>query len=180
MITIDDIMTGDTMEQYRAYSNTEIEYLINKYGNTVYRLALMKMKQKEKADDIFQDVFIRVIRLRKRLEGDEYIRAWMIKTTLNCCRDLWKSAWSRHVVYEQQDVEACYEEVEVNDDIRIIVMGLPDKYRMIVHLYYYEEFSIKEISKILKMNQNTVCTRLARARQILKKEIEKGGFQYEV
>lgn len=180
MITIEYIMTGDTMEQYRAYSNSEIEYLINEYGNTVYRLALMKTKQKEKADDIFQDVFIRLIGLRNRLDGEEHMRAWMIKTTLNCCRDLWKSAWNRHVVYEQMDVEVCDEEPEVKNVIRIIVMGLPDKYRIIVHLYYYEEFSIKEISKILKINQNTVCTRLARARRMLKKEFENGGFHYEI
>jgi RNA polymerase sigma factor, sigma-70 family len=140
----------------------------------------MKTKQKEKADDIFQDVFIKLIRLRNRLNGEEHIRAWMIKTTLNCCRDLWKSAWIRHVVYEQRDVEACDVEAEVNNDIRIIVMGLPDKYRIIVHLYYYEEYSIKEISKTLKINQNTVCTRLARARKILKKEFENRGFHYEV
>ncbi|SHK52867.1 RNA polymerase sigma factor, sigma-70 family [Anaerocolumna jejuensis DSM 15929] len=107
------------MEQYRAYSNSEIEYLLNKYGNTVYRLALMKTKQKEKADDIFQDVFIRLIGLRNRLDGDEHMRAWMIKTTLNCCRDLWKSAWNRHVVYEQMDVEVRDEEPEVKNDIRM-------------------------------------------------------------
>ncbi len=168
------------MERDSAYSNSEIEYMVKQYGNTVYRLALMKTKQKEKADDIFQDVFVRLIRLRNRLEGEGHVKAWMIKTTLDCCKDLWKSAWNRHVVYEQQEIETCDEKAEVSHDIQIIVMKLPAKYRIIVHLYYYEEFSIKEIGGMLKINQNTVSTRLARARRMLKKEFENGGFHYEV
>ena len=105
----------------------------------------------------------------------------MIKATLNCCKDLWKSAWVRRVLYNQQDNET-YDQIadENHDCVRALVMNLPDKYRVIVHLYYYEEFNIKEISVILNMNINTVHTRLKRAREILKKALVNGGYNYEI
>ena len=155
--------------------------MVKQYGNMVLRLALIKTKQREKAEDIFQEVFIKLIKQDNRLDNTEHEKAWMIKTTLNCCKDLWKSAWNRRVVYEHKDSEACVEAEEDNNDcIRAIVMELPDKYRMIVHLYYYEELSIKEIGDMLSMNQNTVSTRLSRARDLLKRKLEKGGVHYEV
>lgn len=169
------------MEKGRAYSTAEIETMVKRYGNMVFRLALVKMKQKETADDIFQEVFIKLIKLRNRLDSCEHEKAWMIKTTLNCCKDMWKSAWVRRIVYEQLD-STCEDSnmIEKDDGIYTLVLKLPDKYRVIVHLYYYEEFSIKEISEMLKMNGNTISTRLKRARDILKKELVKGGFNYEV
>ncbi|MBE5968198.1 MAG: sigma-70 family RNA polymerase sigma factor [Lachnospiraceae bacterium] len=169
------------MENQRAYSTAEIEDMVKQYGNMVFRLAFVKMKRKESADDIFQEVFIKLIKLRSRLDGHEHEKAWLIKTTLNCCKDIWKSAWVRHVVYEQLDsTNDDSDTVEKDNPVYTLVLKLPDKYRVIVHLYYYEEFSIKEISVMLKMNGNTVSTRLKRAREILKKELVKGGFDYEI
>lgn len=169
------------MEKERAYSTAEIEDMVKRYGNMIFRLALVKMKQKESADDIFQEVFVRLIKLRNRLENCEHEKAWMIKTTLNCCKDMWKSAWVRRVVYEGLDsANADNNMIEKDDGIYTLVLKLPDKYRVIVHLYYYEEFNIKEIGDMLKMNSNTVSTRLKRAREILKKELVKGGFNYEI
>lgn len=172
----------------RAYSAAEIEVLVKQYSNMVFRLALVKMKQRESADDIFQEVFMRLIKLRNKLDSPEHEKAWLLKTTLDCCRDIWKSAWVRRVVYEQPDADHHDNHmmddgnnwIDNHDGVHKLVLKLPDKYRIIVHLYYYEELSIKEIGDMLNMNGNTVSTRLKRAREFLKKELTKGGYEYEI
>lgn len=165
----------------RAYSKAEIENMVKQYGNMVFRLAFVKMKQKEQADDVFQDVFIKLIKLRNRLDSCEHEKAWMIKTTVNCCKDVWKSAWVRCVMYQtSESTNNDSKMVERDDSIYALVLKLSDKYRVIVHLFYYEEFTANEISQMLKMNINTVLTRLKRAREILKKEMIQGGYDYEV
>ncbi len=181
MMAIDCMVNNELLKRNRAYSNYEVEEIIRVNGNMVFRLALIRTKQRDKAEDIFQEVFIRFLKLNERLESENHERAWLIKTTLNCCKDYWKSAWNRRVVYNHKEEEVGLEEQEDKHDfIREIVMELPDKYRTIVHLYYYEEFSIKEIGEMLSVNQNTISTRLMRAREILRRKLEKGGFDYEL
>ena len=174
-------MNSNAVEQNRVYSNFEVEYMVSVYGDMVYRIAYIKTRNKEKAEDIFQEVFIKFMKLNKRLDNQEHEKAWMINATSNCCKDLWKSAWNRRVVYDYKQ-SGIYEEnlVDSFDGVRNIVMELSDKYRTIIHLYYYEELGIKEISELLSLNQNTVCTRLSRARELLKRKLEKGGFDYEI
>jgi len=178
-----------------SFINYKIENIIDKYSNTVFRLAFAKTKNKEMAEDIFQEVFIRFIKRKREFENIEHEKAWFIRVTLNCCKDLWKSAWLRHTVpleEYQENIETTnsnedLNEVKVeinhpmsintdsNEDVYIAVMSLPEKYRVPIHLFYYEELSVAEISKVLKVNKNTIASRLKRAREILKKNLDDGG-----
>lgn len=179
-----------------SIQNEEIEIIIAKYSNTVYKLALAKTKNKETAEDIFQEVFIRLIRKKKVFENEDHEKAWIIRVTLNCCKDLWNSAWIRHTVpleEYQENIAAMSSDENVNrvksgtnyqtsvitddsDDVYMAVMDLPDKYRIPIHLFYYEELSIAEIGKILKVKNNTIATQLKRARTILKTKLNDGGW----
>ena len=184
-----------------AYSNDscindKIENIIDKYSNTVFRLALAKTKNKEMAEDIFQEVFIKFIKRKRAFESTEHEKAWFIRVTLNCCKDLWNSAWLRHTVpleeYQEnkattnsnEDVNKVkgetYHQIPMttdnNEDVYIAVMSLPEKYRIPIHLFYYEELPVAEIGKILKVNKNTIATRLKRAREMLKKNLDEGGY----
>jgi len=162
-----------------AYSNDscindKIENIIDKYSNTVFRLALAKTKNKEMAEDIFQEVFIKYIKRKRVFESTEHEKAWIIRVTLNCCKDLWNSAWLRHTVplEEYQENRAT---TNSNDDVYLAVMNLPEKYRIPIHLFYYEELSVAEIGMVLKVNKNTIATRLKRARETLKTNLHEGG-----
>lgn len=177
-------------------ANDEIELLIEKYGNTVFQLALAKTKNKETAEDIFQEVFMKLIKNKKVFENGDHEKAWIIRVTLNCCKDLWSSAWFRHMVpleeYQENlnisdsngktkkfdgEENFCMDIVaDNNEDVYAAVMNLPEKYRIPVHLFYYEELSVSDIAMIMKTNKNTISTRLKRAREILKKTLYEGGI----
>ena len=149
--------------------------VIEKYSNAVYRMAYSLVKNKYDADDIHQEVFAIYIVKRPKFENAEHERAWFMRVTVNLCKNLWKTAWRRKVVSLDEDFEENIElTAEPKDDgIIDVVRMLPFKYRTVIHLFYYEEFSIMEISDILKMKPSTVRTHLTRARAKLKELLEK-------
>ena len=149
--------------------------VIEKYSNAVYRMAYSLVKNKYDADDIHQEVFAIYIVKRPKFENAEHERAWFMRVTVNLCKNLWKTAWRQKVVSLEEDFEE-YIEMSAkpkDDGIIDVVRTLPFKYRTVIHLFYYEEFSIKEISDILKMKPSTVRTHLTRARAKLKEILEK-------
>ena len=149
--------------------------VIEKYSNAVYRMAYSLVKNKYDADDIHQEVFAIYIVKRPKFENAEHERAWFMRVTVNLCKNLWKTAWRQKVVSLEEDFEE-YNEMSAkpkDDGIIDVVRTLPFKYRTVIHLFYYEELSIKEISEILKMKPSTVRTHLTRARAKLKELLEK-------
>lgn len=169
----------------QAYSDTEIETILEKYADMIYRMAYIQMKDHDLADDIFQEVCMRLLKQRKRLESEEHIKAWLLKATVHCCRDFWKSAWRRRVMLRQEQADRAAfmqgQEPEAlqNGYVTQCVYCLPEKYRAVIHLYYYEQYSIKEIARILGIRENTAASQLARGRDRLKKMLEAGGNGYE-
>lgn len=156
------------------YSRDEVERIINQYGDAIYRMAFIQVKKYDVADDIYQDVCMRLIRQKVYIEPEEHLKAWLLRTTINCCKDYWKSSWIRCISWkEKNEGEEAYE--EVNDEEQSIgyitecVQRLPEKYRIIIHLYYYEGYTQKEIADMLHMNENTVASRLVRGRERLKR-----------
>lgn len=168
------------------YSRDELEKIINQYGDAVYRMAFIHVKNHDVADDIYQDVWMKLIRQKAYIEPKEHLKAWLLRTTINCCKDYWKSSWIQRISWKEKEVnEKPYEEVNKEEQsigyITECVQRLPEKYRAILHLYYYEDYSQKEIAKLLHMNENTVACRLVRGRERLGKmleEEEKKGYEY--
>lgn len=141
--------------------------VINQYSDMVYRMAYSMVKNKFDAEDIHQEVFIRYLKKHPAFESAEHEKAWFLRVTINLCKNLWKTAWKQKVVsLGEHDWEEETEERE--DEIIEIVKQLPQKYRMVIHLFYYEELSIEEISKVLHTKPSTVRTRLTRGRAKLK------------
>lgn len=127
------------------------------------------MKKAEDAEDIFQDVFISLIENIHKIHNKEHLKYWLIRTTLNKTKNHFSCAWNKKVdVCNDFDEES--QSIEVNE-IRNIVLSLPSKFRDVVYLYYYEGYTIIEISKILKAPEGTVKSRLYNARKILKDEL---------
>ncbi len=149
-----------------------IEQLIVEYGDMVYRLAISRVKNKEEAEDIFQEVFMKIYEKMPEFVSKENEKYWIIRVTINLSKNVLTTAWRRKVTALENDI--VFNEQEVSD-VFFEVLRLPLKYRTIIQLFYYENLTIDEISEIMKINSNTVKTRLRRAREKLKIRLE-GDF----
>ena len=126
---------------------------------------------------ITQEVFLKIIRHDMRYQSMEHERAWIVRVTNQSVRDLLKSKWHKTSVSMEEVSEAqrgsCENFTEIQDDMMWAVLQLPEKYRNCLYLFYYEDYSIKEIAQSLEMPENTVKTNLKRGRQALKEFLEK-------
>ena len=147
--------------------------MIEKYSNMVYRLALTRTNTKENSEDVYQEVFLRLARKMPEFENEEHEKAWLIRVTINCSKNLLNSSFLKNTTEMKEDIVF---ETKERHDIYYAVQELPVKYRTIIYLFYYEDYKISEISKILKINENTIKSRLSRAREKLKEKVE-GGIE---
>lgn len=148
----------------------ELEQAMKTYGNAVYRLAYSQSRSKADAEDIYQDVFLRYFQKRPEFESEEHRKAWLLRVTINRARSLFTSAWFRKTLpLEECTLFAKTEEKLLDEALR----QLPQKDRTLLHLFYYEELSTREMAGILKRKESTVRTQLTRARRKLA-EIMKG------
>lgn len=162
-----------------SYKREEIEKIISKYGDMVYRMAYIQVKNRDIADDIYQEVWIKLIRQNTDIEPETHLKAWLLRTTINCCKDYWKSAWVQKIVRCIEADEEATVEQEGNHWVTECVQRLPEKYRMVIHLYYYEDYSQKEIASMLGMKENTVASLLKRGRERLRKMLEEKEGAYD-
>lgn len=152
--------------------------LFHLYKNDVYRLAFSYTKNCADADDITQNVFIKLYRHLSSFQDDQHLKKWLIKVTVNECKTLFLSAWKKKVFPLTEREENVIFQTPKKDDILPAVLELPKKDRLILHLYYYENYRIKEIAKILSMSETSIQTRLSRSREKLK-VILKEEYYYE-
>jgi RNA polymerase sigma-70 factor (ECF subfamily) len=150
-------------------TDAEIDELLAKYSDTVFKIAYLRTQNKMDAEDIFQNVFISYMRSDVTFADEEHLKAWIIRVTVNACNNLWKSAWRRH---RADFDEAADYELPADGEVYTAVASLPPKYRTVVHLHYYEDMKIEDIANVLRVSGNTVKSRLHRARKILKGKLE--------
>lgn len=164
-----------------SYSHAEVESILEKYGDTIYRTACIQLKSKDQADDVYQEVCIKLLRLKSKLDSEEHLKAWLLRATIDSCKDFWKSAWCQKVIIDDKVVTQRIAEQEENTTgyLTKYMQQLPNKYSVVLHLFYYEDYSIKEIAQLLHIKENTVASRLSRGRNKLKKILKKGGKDYE-
>lgn len=153
--------------------NEYLNYMIEKYSNMVYRIALTRTNNKHDSEDIFQEVFLRVTKKMPVFESEKHEKAWIIRVTINCSNTLLTSSWKRRTEQLEENIEF---ETKERHDVFYEVAKLPKKYRTVIYLFYYEGYKINEISKILNTNESTIKTWLSRAREKLRKNIEIGGI----
>jgi len=147
----------------------DIENTVEQFSNTIYKIAFSYTKSKEVSEDVMQNVFVRYMTSDKTFEDMEHKKAWLIKVTINECKKYFRRLTSQ---FKKESKVLLNDWSNEQYNIYDSIMELPQKYRIVVHLYYYEEFSIKEISALLKLKENTVMSLLHRARQRLKKVLE--------
>ena len=143
---------------------------IDRYADLVYRLAYAQLRSIHDAQDVFQEVFLRYLKSAPVFASEEHRRAWLIRVCTNCCKKLWNSAWRRRVqTAEDIVVFATEEQNELGDALA----ALPPKYRMVLHLFYYEDLPVEQIAQILGRKPSTVRMQLTRGRALLKQQLER-------
>lgn len=152
-----------------------IDIILNKYSNMVYRLAFSIMKNAYDAEDITQDVFIKYIKSDIEFENHKHLKAWLLKVTINSSRSLLRSAWFRRTTNLQDNIII---ELEEKSEVYKYVLKLPKKYRTVIHLFYYEDMTTGDISTLLNIKESTVRSQLHRGRNILRESLE--GMEFEL
>lgn len=152
-------------------TNEQFTCLARQYIDTVYRVAFNYIKSPADAEDITQNVFLKLLQEKKFFESDEHVKHWLIRVTVNECKNLIRSRWWRMESYEDYAQTLSFDN-QAQSVLFNAVMALPRKYRIPIYLHYYEGYSTQEIGKILKIPKNTVCTQLKRGRELLKKSLE--------
>ncbi len=148
---------------------------VERYADTVKRLCMVHLKNTADTEDIFQTVFLKYALSSAEFESREHEKAWFIRVTINACKDLLKSFFRSRTVSLGVLAELPAEMSDNNRYVLEAVLSLPDKYREVVYLHYYEDYSAPEIGKILGKNVNTVYTLLNRARQMLREKLGGDG-----
>ena len=142
-----------------------------KYKNTVYSVIFNYVQNTEDTADLLQEVFIKLYAGENHFASDEHMKAWLIRVSVNLCKNHLRSSKIRKIVPLEEEIPF-FDKKEDNELIKI-VFTLPEKYRIPIHLFYYEEYSIKEIGDILNMPEATVKIRLKRGREKLSKILNK-------
>ena len=151
--------------------NEQFTRLAGRYIDTVFRVALNYVRNPADAEDITQTVFEKLLREKKPFEGDDHVRNWLIRVTVNECKKLLRSPWRRHEPIEDYLTAMSFDNA-AHSELYRAVMGLPKKYRIAIYLHYYEGYSTQEIGQILRSPKNTVCSHLKRGRELLRKELQ--------
>lgn len=162
------------MTDEKPRTDVSSDEIIRRYFDMVYRLALSQTRSVTLAEDVTQEVFLRYIQQEDIFKSDEHIKAWLIRVTVNCSKSVFKTAWFRKTVPLTEEISF---DTPEKSEVYFAVQALPSKYRTVIHLFYYEDMSVKEIADTLGMKQSTVKSHLYRGREMLRTKL-KGGYDF--
>ena len=150
-------------------TNAEIERVVNEYATMLLRVAYSQLNNRTEAEDAVQEVLLKYMEKAPVFQSEEHEKAWLLRVTVNHCKNHLASAWFR----KRADLDEGIPALD-NEELEVVsaVAALPAKYRAVVHLYYFEGYSTKEIAEILHSRPNTVSARLSRARALLAKALK--------
>ena len=150
----------------------ETQALAENYRDRLFGAAFQVCGNAADAEDAAQEALLRYHTSEKQFESEQHIRAWLLRVSINCAKNLSRSFFRRNTVPLETYMETLEFDSGESREIFRAVMNLPEKYRMVIHLYYYEDYTVAEIGKILGLTQSNVKARLSRGRQLLKKELQ--------
>ncbi|MBQ8688039.1 MAG: RNA polymerase sigma factor [Ruminococcus sp.] len=158
----------------------ELKDKLTRYKDMVYRIAYTYLHSTADAEDISQETFLKLYLREQPFPDAESEKAWLIRVTLNACCNLKKSFWQRQRSEMPEQMPDSMTSASVEESkLYHAVFSLPEKYRVVILLYYYEDYSVREISAITGRKESTIQTQLERGRKKLKKQLEQqGGFYY--
>ncbi len=168
-------MSPESLRNART-QNDSVDEILERYAAMVYRLAYARTKNRFDSDDILQEVFMRYIRSAPDCQDEEHRKAWLIRTTINCSKTLLTSAWFRKTAPLSDTLSF---EMNERSEVYYAVLELPTQYRTVIHLFYYEDYAVAEIARLLDCKESTVKSRLHRARNILRDKLKGVAFDVQ-
>lgn len=152
-------------------SEEAVNRAIENYASTVKRICFIHLKNETDTEDICQTVFLKYAMNDKVFDSEAHEKAWIIRVTINACKDLLKSFFRKHTVSLDAYVEQGGVVDAAHSEVLEAVLALPEKYRRVIYLHYYEGYPAADIAEILRINVNTVYTQLTRAKTLLRDEL---------
>lgn len=153
----------------------DVEQAVEEHADMVYRLALLKTGQTADAEDVFGEVFLRLVKYQHKIKSAEHLKAWLLRVTVNCCHRHHSSFWKKKTL----SMEACGQEEPAQPQdfpsenvVLQAVLALPQDYRAAVQLYYFEQYPVREVASILRKPEGTVKSLLSRARGQLREFLQ--------
>ena len=151
--------------------NMSVDEAIERFSTDVFRMAYARTSNKSDAEEITQEVFIKYMKETKPFQSEDHVKAWLLRVAINSSKNLLNSAWHRKST-SIDAADVLHTELEEESEVYHAVLKLPEKYRVVVHLYYYEGYSVEEIGTMLSAKESTVKSWLRRARGRLKDMLE--------
>lgn len=149
-----------------------VQQLIQCYQDNLYAVAFNICQNQMDAEDVIQDTFVQYYTSNKEFENEQHIRAWLIRVVINKSRNITRTFWRRNRCSLEDYMETLPFPDPQSRNLFEEVLKLPEKYRIVIHLFYYEDYSVKEISEILKQSESNIKTRLSRGRARLKQSLK--------
>lgn len=173
----------EIFEEVIGFENQEelMNEMMSEYGQDILRLVYSYVNNKEVAEDLTQDIFVKFYKSLHTFKGKSKLKTWLWRIAINHCKDFLKSWYNKHVSIvevttyiktKKEMVEEVIIQKEADDQLISVLMELPIKYREVIYLYYYEELLIKEIAVLTQVSVSTVKTRLRRAKELLENRLE--------
>ena len=157
-------------------TDKEFAEIYQRNKDMVYRMCYLYLKNSADAEDAAQTVFLKWLRSNQMFNEQEHEKAWFITTAKNHCKDILKSRWRTHrISFDDLPEVPCWDKDKEPGEVLIKLLSLSEKYKTVLYLFYFEEYSIKEIAAILKRKESTIQTQLSRGRKYLKFDL---GGQY--
>ncbi|WP_026668232.1 RNA polymerase sigma factor [Butyrivibrio sp. AE2005] len=151
-----------------------VQELVEMYKDNIYAAAFNICKSAADAEDVVQDTFLQYYMTKKEFDDEKHIRYWILRVAINKAKNIQLSFRRKNETTLEEYIETLTFETPESRDLFAEVMKLPEKYRVVIHLFYYEDYSIKEIAKILKLTESSVKVRLSRGRAKLKDSLKEG------
>ena len=145
-----------------------LEELIEAYQKSLYAAEFNICRNTDDANDVVQDTFIQYYTTKKQFQDEEHLKAWLLRVAINRAKDISRSFWKKNRLSIEDYADAVPFESREETGLFEAVMRLPEKYREVIHLYYYEDLSIKETARILRITEGSVKMRLSRGRSFLR------------
>ena len=149
-----------------------VQELIERYQKNLYAAAFNICKNQMDAEDAVQETFVQYYTSRKEFENEQHIRAWLLRVVINKAKNINRTFWKKNRCSLEDYMETLSFPDSQSRDLFEEVMKLPEKYRIVIHLFYYEDYSIWEIASILKLSESNVKVRLSRGRTMLKNSLQ--------
>lgn len=154
--------------------NYDIEQLFQQYKDNIFAIGFNYFGNAVDADDVVQETFYKLFRHLKKggsFESGDHARNWLIRVAVNECKRVTLSSWFKKKVPLEDYAQTLVWRDPEESDLFLAVMRLPKKYRTVIHLYYYEDYSIKEIAELLELSETSVSTQLYRGRKKLEQKL---------